>query len=94
MVSLSNHEGRGRPKGSRDQVVIVVQAFEADADGEMVPATKPRRMPDERQAIALARDLAQRHAGVAASPRTSTNRQPASIDTTAGCARSTSTWRR
>lgn len=66
MVSLSNHEGRGRPKGSRDQVVIVVQAFAADADGEMVPAAKPRKMPDERQAIAHARDLAQRYAGVAA----------------------------
>jgi hypothetical protein len=56
----------GRPTGAMPQTVIIVQAFEADAEGEVVPATRPRRMADERQAIAHGRELAGRHGGVAA----------------------------
>jgi hypothetical protein len=46
-----------------DQLIVLL-AFDRDAEGSLQPVFEPREMPDERRAIATARDLARRHVGV------------------------------
>ena len=46
--------------------LIVLCAFDKDEDGVLHAAFEPREMPDERRAIATARELARRHVGVIA----------------------------
>ena len=46
--------------------LIVLCAFDNDEDGVLHAAFEPREMPDERRAIATARDMAKRHTGVIA----------------------------
>ena len=46
--------------------LIVLCAFDRDEEGVLHAAFEPREMPDERRAIATARELARRHVGVIA----------------------------
>lgn len=46
--------------------LIVLMAFDSTEDGELLPAFEAREMPDERRAVATAKELARRHAGVIA----------------------------
>ena len=46
--------------------LIVLCAFDKDDDGVLHAAFEPREMPDERRAVATARDMARRHVGVIA----------------------------
>lgn len=48
------------------QTLIVVQAFKRNKDGEIVPAMEAREMPDERRAIARAKELSLEHVGAIA----------------------------
>lgn len=61
---------RARSSGTvpaiKAQTLIVVQAFEANDEGEIVPATQPVEMPDERRAVARAKELALRYVGAIA----------------------------
>ena len=50
--------------------LIVLCAFDRDADGQLLQAFEPREMPDERRAVARAREMAHRHAGVITWSRT------------------------
>lgn len=62
-----------RPTGTvpqiRTQTLIVVQAFTRNEDGDIVPATEPREMPDAARAIARAKELSLEHAGAIAFSR-------------------------
>lgn len=53
------------PKGGKTKL-IVLMAFDKGEDGELLPAFEAREMPDERRAVATARELARRHDGVIA----------------------------
>lgn len=46
--------------------LVVLVAFDLDADGNLNPAFRPREMPSEILAKSVARNLASRHAGVLA----------------------------
>lgn len=46
--------------------LIVLCAFDKDEDGVLHAAFEPREIPDERRAVATARDMAKRHIGVIA----------------------------
>lgn len=46
--------------------LIVLCAFDKDEHGVLHAAFEPREMPDERRAVATARDMAKRHVGVIA----------------------------
>ncbi len=46
--------------------LVVLMAFDRDAEGELRPAFEPQEMPSEARAISAARALASRHAGVIA----------------------------
>lgn len=46
--------------------LVVLWAFDRSDDGELVPAWDAREMPDERRAIATARQIEHLHAGVIA----------------------------
>jgi hypothetical protein len=52
-------------KGGKTKL-IVLMAFDKGEDGELLPAFEAREMPDERRAVAAARELARRHDGVIA----------------------------
>jgi hypothetical protein len=53
----------------KTQTLFVVQAFDRNADGEVVPATEAREMPDAARAIARAKELSLEHAGAIAFSR-------------------------
>ncbi|RYE60280.1 MAG: hypothetical protein EOP20_02955 [Hyphomicrobiales bacterium] len=53
----------------KTQTLVVVQAFTRSEDGDIVPATEPREMPDAARAIALAKELSLEHAGAIAFSR-------------------------
>jgi hypothetical protein len=46
--------------------LIVMMAFDRDAEGELRPAFEPQEMPSEGRAISAAKALVGRHAGVIA----------------------------
>lgn len=62
----SRARSNGTVPAIKAQTLIVVQAFKANAEGEIVPAIQPMEMPDERRAIARAKELALRHDGAIA----------------------------
>lgn len=50
--------------------LVVLWAFDLGEDGELVPAWDAREMPDERRAVAKAKEIAKLHAGVICWSRT------------------------
>ena len=46
--------------------LVVLMVFDKDDEGELRPAFEAREMPDERRAVATAREMARRHDGVIA----------------------------
>jgi hypothetical protein len=47
------------------KTLVVLCAFDKDTEtGDLVPAFEPREMPDESRAIAAAKELSRKHAGV------------------------------
>ena len=69
MARTARRQSVGTVPQPKTRTLIVVQAFTRNEDGDIVPATEPREMPDAARAIARAKELSLEHTGAIAFSR-------------------------
>ena len=69
MARTARRQSVGTVAQIKTQTLIVVQAFDRNDEGEIVPATEAREMPDVARAVARAKVLSLQHAGAIAFSR-------------------------